>query len=344
MFFIRSDGNGINTHFKTFPRPMGLYADMNRLTLGTFAQVLEFKRCDNVLQKIKNGNLDTTTHMSKKILEQDPKLMKELIEKRKKELNDIKKADALYLPRASITTGMINIHDIAWGHDGLWVVNSTFSCLSTLSPDYSFIARWKPSFITELLPEDRCHLNGLAMRENKPKYLTTFNMLNKRDSWDMNTHDGTLIDIDTNEFLLKGIITPHSPRYYEGNIYLCESGTGTIWKLNPDTGIKDKVIKLQGYPRGMTFYGPLMFVGLSKVRSCHIKNPIPICMEYDTTYSGIWIINLEDNTEIGHIKFDGDVDQIYDIAVIPESTQPELLNTDNFLIRHIFDFEESIQW
>ena len=63
---------------------MGLYADMNRLTMGTFAQVLEFKRCDNVLQKIKNGNLDTTTHMSKKIFEQDPKLMKELIEKEKK--------------------------------------------------------------------------------------------------------------------------------------------------------------------------------------------------------------------------------------------------------------------
>jgi len=267
--------------------------------------------------------------------------MKELIEERKKELHDIKKADALYLPRASITTGMINIHDITWGRDGLWVVNSTLSCLSTLSPDYSFIARWKPSFTTELVPEDRCHLNGLAMRENMPKYVTTFNMLNKRDSWDMNTHDGTLIDIDTNEFLLKGISTPHSPRYYEGKIYLCESGTGTIWKFNPETGIKDKVIKLQGYPRGMTFYGLLMFVGLSKVRSCHIKNPIPICMEYDTTYSGIWIINLEDNTEIGHIKFDGDVDQIYDIAVIPESTQPELLKSDNFLIRHIFDFEES---
>jgi len=157
LFFIRSDGHTINTHFKTFPRPMGLYADLNRLTLGTFSQVLEFKRCDNILKKIKNGDLDKTTNMSRKILEKDPKLMKELIDERKKELEEVKKSDALYLPRASITTGMINIHDIAWGDEGLWVVNSTFSCLSTLSPEYSFIARWKPSFITELVPEDRCH-------------------------------------------------------------------------------------------------------------------------------------------------------------------------------------------
>jgi len=281
LFFIRSDGHTINTHFKTFPRPMGLYADLNRLTLGTFSQVLELKRCDNILKKIKNGDLDKTTNMSRKILEKDPKLMKELIDERKKELEEVKKSDALYLPRASITTGMINIHDIAWGEEGLWVLNSTFSCLSTLSPEYSFIARWKPSFIT-----------------------------------------------------------PHSPRYHEGNIYLCESGTGTIWRYNPDTRKKDILIKLQGYLRGMTFYGPLMFVGLSKVRSCHIKNPLPICMEHEITYSGIWIINLENDTEIGHIRFDGDVDQIYDIAIIPDAAQPELLNTGSFLIRHIFEFEE----
>ncbi len=342
LFFVRSDGEQIDTNFKNFPRPMGIYADDSRLTLGTLTQVLEFKRNDALLNKIKNGALDDTDKMPRKLLEKDPERMAALKEKRKKELADVKKADALYFSRASLTTGMINIHDIAWGDDGLWVVNSTFSCLSTLSPDYSFIARWKPSFITELVPEDRCHLNGMAMKEGKPKYVTTFNKSNERDSWVKNNdrHDGTLIDVDTNEILLDGLIMPHSPRYYNGRVYVCESGTGKVLAYDPETRKVSEVIKLQGFPRGLNFYGPLMFVGLSKTRSSDIKNPIPISKEYEETFSGVWIINMEDHQEVAHIKFSGDLDQIYDIAVVPGAVNPELLNTGDSLIRHSFDYKE----
>ncbi|MCP4115578.1 MAG: TIGR03032 family protein [Desulfobacteraceae bacterium] len=341
LFFVRSAGEQIDTCFKSFPRPMGIYADRERLTLGSFTQVLEFKRNDDLLNKIKNGGLDNTEKMPRKLLEKDPERMKALKEKRKKELENVKKADSLYFSRASLTTGMINIHDIAWGNEGLWVVNSTFSCLSTLSPDHSFVARWKPPFIDKLVPEDRCHLNGMAMKDGKPKYVTTFNKFNERDSWVKNEkHNGTLIDVETNEILLEGLIMPHSPRYYNGMVYLCESGTGKVLKFDPEARELSEVIKLQGFPRGVNFYGPLMFVGLSKTRASNIKNPIPISKEYEETFSGIWIINLEDNREVGHIKFNGDLDQIYDIAVIPDSVNPELLNINDSLIRHSFDFKE----
>ncbi len=77
--------------------------------------------------------------------------------------------DALYLPRVTYYTGDLNVHDVAFGDDGLWFVNSRFSCLSALSSDFSFEPRWQPRFISELVPEDRCHLNGLAMVHRKPK-------------------------------------------------------------------------------------------------------------------------------------------------------------------------------
>jgi len=341
LILIRSDGETIDTNLKVFPRPMGVYADKDRITLGTFNQVLEFKRSDELLENIKKGALDKEGDFSIKVLEKNKEQMEALKSAREEELNEVKKSDSLYLHRGSITTGMINIHDIAWGDEGLWVVNSTFSCLSTLSPNNSFIARWRPKFISELVPEDRCHLNGMAMKDGKPKYVTTFNMEDSRDSWSNGRTDyGTLIDVDTDEILLKGIIMPHSPKIYKDAVYVCESGLGVVWKYNLKTKEKSLVVKLQGFTRGLYFYGGVMFVGLSQVRASEIKNPIQISKEYDETYAGVWMINLENNTEIGHIKFDGDVDQIYDIAIIPNSAYVELLNVTSPLTRHLFDYTE----
>lgn len=343
LILVRSDGKNIDTNLKAFPRPMGIYADEERITLGTFTEVIEFKRSDKVLDEIKKGKLDNIGNFSKKVLEKDKKKLEELEEKRDKELEEVKKADSLYLHRAALTTGMINIHDIAWGDEGLWVVNSTFSCLCTLSANNSFIARWKPKFISELVPEDRCHLNGMAMLEGKPKYVTTFNMEDSRDSWSDGRIDyGTLIDIDTDEIVIEGMIMPHSPKVYKGEIYVCESGLGVVWKYNPQTKAKTQIVKLQGFTRGLYFYGGIMFVGTSQVRASEIKNPTPISQEYDETYAGIWMINLEDNSIIAYIKFDGEIQQIYDIAVILNSSTPELLDVDSSLTRHLFDFKNQI--
>ena len=287
--------------------------------------------------------LDYINRMTSKTLEKDQDKMESLINQRKKELETIKNSDALYMSRASITTGMINIHDIAWGDEGLWVVNSTFSCLSTLSSDCSFIARWKPPFISKLVPEDRCHLNGMAMLNGKPKYVTTFNQLDEKDSFLTEKFDsGTLIDVDTNEILINDLIMPHSPRIYNGVVYICDSGNGRVLSYNPETKQTTEVIKLPGFTRGINFHGPLMFVGLSKVRIHEDKEPLPISKEHDTTVSGIWIINLEDNQEIAHLVFEGDIEQIYDIAVVPNSINPEILSIDDSLIRHAYEFQEKL--
>lgn len=342
LFFVRSTSDSIEMNYKFFPRPMGIYADHERLTLGTLSQVMEFKRNDDLLRRICQGELDQPANMTKKVLEKDSGKMIEFSERRNKELEAVKKADALYLARASLTTGMINIHDIAWGTEGLWVVNSTFSCLATLSPACSFVARWRPPFISRLVPEDRCHLNGMAMQNGRPRYVTTFNKNDRRDSWvDSDKSDGTLIDVDTNEILLDGLNMPHSPRCYRDMIYLCDSGLGEILAYDPQTRNTNTVIKLQGFPRGINFYGPLMFVGLSQVRQSEKRTPPPIAAEFAETYSGIWVINLDDYSEVAHIRFTGDIQQVYDIAIIPDSVFPELIDNSDSLIRHTFDFQEA---
>jgi uncharacterized protein (TIGR03032 family) len=59
---------------------------------------------------------------------------------------------------------------MAWAGDDLWVVNTRFSCLCTLDDRFSFVPRWRPPFVPALAAEDRCHLNGLAMADGRPRY------------------------------------------------------------------------------------------------------------------------------------------------------------------------------
>jgi len=304
LFFVRSNGDSVNINFKTFSRPMGLAADDHQLTLGTFTEILRFKRNDSCIEKMPEND-----HV-----------------------------DACFTPNVSHTTGNINIHDIAYGNEGLWVTNSMFSCLATIEPDYSFIPRWKPPFISDLKPEDRCHLNGMAMLDGRPKYVTTFNQSDEANAWRERRNDGTLIDVDSSKILIEGLIMPHSPRCHQGMVYFCESGRGLVKCFDPVTGELSTIAKLQGFTRGIDFYGPLMFVGLSKLRQSEVENPAPIASEYSESLSGIWIINLESNQVLGFIRFEGDVDQIYDIAVLPSMTYPELIEVDNENVKHIFNF------
>ncbi len=302
---VRSHQGQLDTHFMACPRPMGLTVDQHRLTLGIWAQVLDFRRDDTVCQQI----------------------------------DDSQKVDACYLPRASHVTGMINIHDIAWGEEGLWAVNSTFSCLCTLDANYNFIPRWQPDWISELVPEDRCHLNGMAMKEGRPKYITTFNQQNSAGAWRENAGKvGTLVDIDTDELLLSDLWMPHSPRYYRGKVYVCESGFGLIWQLNPETHEKKLLAKLQGFTRGMAFYGNLLFVGLSKVRYSNVANRPPLSLEFDETYSGVWVLDIDSGDVVSYLSFEGDINQVYDVGIVPQSRFPQIIEWQDEKIERFYHF------
>ena len=81
--------------------------------------------------------------------------------------------DRLYVPQVGYITGDVDIHDMAVDRHGLLVfVNTLFACLATVSETHSFQPLWKPPFISKLAAEDRCHLNGLAMRDGSPAFVT----------------------------------------------------------------------------------------------------------------------------------------------------------------------------
>jgi hypothetical protein len=141
--------------------------------------------------------------------------------------------DKLYVPNG-YTKGGVDNHDVAVDADGRVVfVNTLLSCLATVSETHSFEALWKPRFVSKLAAEDRCHLNGLALRDGRPAFVTAVSRSDVADGWrDRRRDGGVLIDVDSNEVLAEGFSMPHSPRWRDGVLYLLDSGRGVFGKLD----------------------------------------------------------------------------------------------------------------
>ena len=136
--------------------------------------------------------------------------------------------DRVYVPEVGYVTGDIDMHDMAVDRDGRLVfVNTLFACLATVSETHSFWPLWKPPFVSRLAAEDRCHLNGLAMRDGVPAYATAVSEGDVADGWrDFRRDGGVVIDVAAGEIVLRGLSMPHSPRWYRGRLWLHNSGTG----------------------------------------------------------------------------------------------------------------------
>src|SRR5215207_375944 len=173
LVLLRDEGDHLNTHYRSFPSPMGLaLADAgSKLALGTTLQVWEFRDNRDVARRLEPAG----------------------------------RHDACFLPRLSHVTGNVLIHEMAYGAGReLWFVNTRFSCLATLDAESSFVPRWRPPFVTELEPSDRCHLNGLAMVDGRPKYVTAQGETNEMGGWRADkATGGILIDVDTGEVLCR---------------------------------------------------------------------------------------------------------------------------------------------
>jgi uncharacterized protein (TIGR03032 family) len=235
--------------------------------------------------------------------------------------------DGLYLPRATYYSGEVDLHDMAWGTAGLWAVNTRFSCLSIINDDLSFYNKWTPSFITDQTPDDRCHLNGMAMEGGKPKYVTALGATDTAKAWRENIQSGGIImDVDSKEIVLKGLPMPHSPRLFNQKLYALCSATGEVICADPKTGKYEVITKLQGFLRGMCKKGDILFVGLSRLRqNASTFRDLPIARQ--SIFCGIVAIHLPSGNQVGFIKYENSVEEIYDVQFLDGMRRPAILNT-----------------
>jgi uncharacterized protein (TIGR03032 family) len=182
----------------------------------------------------------------------------------------------------------------------------------------------------------------MTLRDGKPAFVTTFSTFDEPGKWrDGDKFNGTLMSVAENRILVDGLAMPHSPRWYNDKVYFCNSGHGEVKTYCEKTQSVDTLIELPGFTRGVDFYGSLMVVGLSKVRQSDVTKPAPLAKKYDETYSGLAFINLDTNELIGLLSFTGNVDQVYDVAIIHDSTFPEIIEPSNPRLRNHFTYPSS---
>ena len=253
--------------------------------------------------------------------------------------------DRLYVPQMAYTTGDIDAHDMAVSEDGRPIfVNTLFSCLATLSESHSFKEIWHPKFVTRLAAEDRCHLNGLAMLDGKPKYVTAVSDTDVNEGWREHRADGgVLIDIESNEIIAHGLSMPHSPRWYQDKLWLINSGTGYFGHVDLESGEFTEVAFCPGYARGLSFINDFALIGLSSIRDNRTFSDLPISDALEErkieARCGIQVVDLRTGDVVHSLNITGIVKELYDVITLPGVIRPMALGLKTDEIRRTISVE-----
>ena len=329
VFFIGLRQNGeLSVFERTFERCMGLYAHNSSLYMSSLYQLW---RLENALEpgQIADGY------------------------------------DAVYVPQVGYITGDLDIHDVVLveppqppklGGDqqvepqvpslnngrlgGVVFVNTLFSCLATISETKSFVPFWKPPFISKLAAEDRCHLNGLAVRDGQPRYVTAVSQSDVADGWrDKRQDGGCVMDISTDRAIATGLSMPHSPRWYQDKLWLLNSGRGEFGYLDLERGVFEAVAFCPGYLRGLSFCGDFAVVGISKPRHNKTFSGLVLDEQLQAKQAqarcGLLVIDLRSGDIVHSLRIEGVVEELYDVQLLPGVRQPMAIGLKTDEIRRV---------
>lgn len=296
LYMLGSNAQGkAQLHQSGMPKPMGLSCDRSGgLILAAGAQVMRFAN----------------------VLEPDQRINQTY--------------DACFMPRTTHLTGQLDAHDIGEAADGeLVFVNTRYNCLATTSERHAFEFVWKPDFVSELVDEDRCHLNGMAMKDGVPAYATAVSRSDTIDGWrDRRSDGGVVIDIAANAIVCDGLSMPHSPRWHDGKLWVLNSGTGELGIVelpkvakgkSPKKGKFKPVAFCPGFVRGLSFHGKFAFVGLSRPRYKRFEGLALDQRLKDTDsepWCGVQVIDTETGVCVDWLRIDGEIGELFDVQLI----------------------------
>jgi uncharacterized protein (TIGR03032 family) len=239
--------------------------------------------------------------------------------------------DRLYVPQLGYTTGDVDAHDIALDHLGRPLfVNTLFSCIAAASETHSFRPVWQPPFISRLAAEDRCHLNGLALREGAPAFVTAVSTTDVHEGWRQHRQiGGVVLDVSSGEIVARGLSMPHSPRWHEGRLYVLNSGAGEFGTIDLATGKFEAICFCPGYARGLAIRGQFAVIGLSTCRENRTFSGLPLddALEAKNVNPrcGLLVVDLRTGDIAHSLTIEGVVRELYDVAILPAVQMPSAL-------------------
>ncbi|KEJ88681.1 TIGR03032 family protein [Sulfitobacter donghicola] len=285
----RNPRGGIMINTQPFGKAMGLFVDDKVMHLATGTQIHRLENCLNANERAE-----------------------ELF-------------DHCFVPRTTHTTGPLDAHDVAVDRDGNIVfVNTRFNCIARTSTKHSFETVWKPPFISRIVSEDRCHLNGMAMVDGALKYVTAISKSDTIDGWrDRRRNGGIVLNTQTDQVICEGLSMPHSPRVHQGELWVLNSGTGQLGIIDLSKSPEDAFtpqIFCPGFVRGLAFHNRFAFIGLSRPRYKRFEGLAldGMLKEADSEpWCGVQIVDLEKREVVAWLRIDGNVQEMYDVAVMP---------------------------
>ncbi|MDZ7906487.1 MAG: TIGR03032 family protein [Cypionkella sp.] len=231
--------------------------------------------------------------------------------------------DATFAPHQTWITGDIDIHDIGIGADGRPLfANTLFNCIATVADGHSFRPLWRPDFISQLAPEDRCHLNGMAVQDGAARYVSCVSRSDVTDGWrDRRVGGGIVLDVASGEVVAQGLSMPHSPRLYQGRLWVLNSGAGSFGYIDEGTGAFTPVTFCPGYARGLTFAGNYAIIGLSRPRENRTFSGLPLdeaLQAHDAeARCGLLVVDLISGAAVDWVRIEGVVDELFDVIHLP---------------------------
>lgn len=307
----RPDNEKLITLPRSFRKPMGMAVKDNKMVISTKDEVLVFQNSRELAAFYPNKQ---NTY------------------------------DSLWLPRTTYYTGLVDMHDIGFGDEGIYGVNTSFSCICKIDGEYNFTPIWKPPFIKEVAPGDLCHLNGMVILDGKPQYVTALGSSTTPRGWKENIIDGgILMDVETDEIILDNLSMPHSPKMYQNELYLLLSASGEFIKVDLDTKSYTTLKKFDGFCRGLSFYGDFAFIGFSKLRK-NSSTFAKLSFSDKANFSGIKIIHMPTNAEVGEIIYETSVDEIYEVLVLENQVRPNILNTQDEVHKYSLATPHTTYW
>ena len=282
----RNPAGGLMVDERLFEKAMGITVEEKSLVLATLFQIHRFGNT------LKPGELVNNTF------------------------------DACYVPRISHSTGILDAHDVGLLASGETVfVNTRFNCVAKTSLAFSFTPIWKPDFISDIVDEDRCHLNGMAIQDGEVRYVSAVSRSNTIDGWrDRRADGGVVVDVKSNEIVCSGLSMPHSPRLYQDKLWVLNSGAGELGWIDPKEHAFYVLAFCPGFLRGLAFHDRYAFVGLSKPRYQRFEGlalDAKLKAADSEPWCGLQVIDLQTGTCVEWFRIDGAVSEIFDVGVIP---------------------------
>jgi uncharacterized protein (TIGR03032 family) len=288
IYTIGTNKNGeITISERRFPQPRGLYVHGKSLFMADHFRVWRF---ENALRTIKE--------------------------------HPFKDHDAVYIPEMMYRTGNHDCHDIGLLKNGMVVFASTrMNCIGGCTATHGMVPLWKPPFIKDIVYNDHCHINGLALKEGVLKYVTAVSTTDSHEGWrDVRATGGVLMDVNKNTIIASGLSMPHSPRIHDGKIWIANAGTGEVGTVNPETGSFTPKTFVNGFVRGLVFVGEHGITSTTKLRRSKSFQGLPIEEKLkdsgQSDICGLHIFNLETGNVDHCLEVSTPIDVIYDVTFL----------------------------